>query len=109
MAGRGAVFRSPCGDQFDELERFFADASNITVGWSTAFKEKYGALDLSMKALPDTSLAASIDLLAEYDKARVIPSLLLYHPSRAVVLRTLEVLTTSDRRDFAGPARRGRC
>lgn len=54
----------------------------------------------------DDEVLASIDLLAEYNKARVIPSLLLYHPSRVVVLRALEVLMASDRRDFAGPARR---
>jgi hypothetical protein len=36
----------------------------------------------------------------------VIPSLLLYHPSRAVVVRTLEVLGSSGRSDFAGAARR---
>lgn len=51
--------------QFDELERFFADASNITVGWTTAVKEKYASLDLTMKALADTSLAASIEQLAK--------------------------------------------
>lgn len=67
------------------------------------------ALESLVAALGSTSddeVLASIDLLAEYNKARVIPSLLLYHPSRAVVLRALEVLTASDRRDFAGPARR---
>lgn len=67
------------------------------------------ALESLVAALGSTSddeVLASIDLLAEYDKSRVIPSLLLYHPSRAVVLRTLEVLMNSDRRDFVGPARR---
>jgi AAA family ATP:ADP antiporter len=67
------------------------------------------ALESLITALGSTSddeVLASIDLLAEYDKARVIPSLLLYHPSRAIVLRALEVLMASDRRDFAGPARR---
>jgi len=67
------------------------------------------ALESLVAALGSTSddeVLASIDLLAEYNKTRVIPSLLLYHPSRVVVLRALEVLTASDRRDFAGPARR---
>jgi AAA family ATP:ADP antiporter len=67
------------------------------------------ALELLVAALgasSDDEVLASIDLLADYNRVRVIPSLLLYHPSRAVVLRTLEVLMASDRRDFAGPARR---
>ncbi len=54
----------------------------------------------------DDEVLAAIDLLADYDRVRVIPSLLLYHPSRPIVLRALEVLGRSDRRDFTGPARR---
>jgi AAA family ATP:ADP antiporter len=54
----------------------------------------------------DDEVLASIDLLADYDRVHVIPSLLLYHPSRTVVLRALEVLASSNRHDYAGPARR---
>jgi hypothetical protein len=49
---------------------------------------------------------ATIDLLCAYDRAHVIPALLLFHPSRAVVIRTLEVFASSGRRDYAGAARR---
>jgi hypothetical protein len=51
--------------QFDELERFFAESSNITAGWAMSTKEKHGTFDLAMKALADTSLADSIDQLAK--------------------------------------------
>ena len=67
------------------------------------------ALESLVAALGSDSedeVLASIDLLADYNRVRVIPSLLLYHPSRTVVLRALEVLGSSDRRDYAGPARR---
>lgn len=64
------------------------------------------ALISSLGSESDDEVLASIDLLVAYERVNVIPSLLLYHPSRAVVLRTLDVLTSSKRRDFAGPARR---
>jgi AAA family ATP:ADP antiporter len=64
------------------------------------------SLVAALGSAEDDEVLASIDLLAEYNKARVIPSLLLFHPSRVVVLRALEVFMASDRKDFAGPARR---
>jgi AAA family ATP:ADP antiporter len=54
----------------------------------------------------DDEVLAAIDLLADYDRVRAIPSLLLYHPSRIVVLRTLEIFAREKRTDFAGAARR---
>jgi AAA family ATP:ADP antiporter len=72
------------------------------------------ALDLrSMESLVaalgsenDDEVLAAIDLLGDYDRVRAIPSLLLYHPSRVVVLRTLEVFARAKRTDFTGAARR---
>ncbi|HKU38814.1 MAG TPA: hypothetical protein VJR89_11725 [Polyangiales bacterium] len=67
------------------------------------------ALESLVAALGSDSedeVLASIDLLADYARVRVIPSLILYHPSRTVVLRALEVLASSDRRDYEAPARR---
>jgi AAA family ATP:ADP antiporter len=54
----------------------------------------------------DDEVLATIDLLVDFDRAHVIPALLLLHPSRAVVVRTLEVLANSGRKDFLGAARR---
>jgi hypothetical protein len=72
------------------------------------------ALDLrSMESLVsalgsenDDEVLAAIDLLEGYDRVRAISSLLLYHPSRVVVLRTLEVFARAKRNDFTGAARR---
>lgn len=54
----------------------------------------------------DEEVLATLDLLVEYDRARLVPPLLLYHPSRAVVLRTLEILGEGDRDDYLSIARR---
>ena len=57
------------------------------------------ALDLrSMEALvaalssdDDAEVLAALDLVADYDKSRLIPLLILYHPSPVVVLRAFEI------------------
>jgi AAA family ATP:ADP antiporter len=54
----------------------------------------------------DDEVLAAIDLLGDYDRVRAIPALMLYHPSRVVVLRTLEVFARAKRTDFTGAARR---
>ncbi|MEY4582804.1 MAG: hypothetical protein RL701_7507, partial [Pseudomonadota bacterium] len=54
----------------------------------------------------DDEVLATITLLVDYDLAHMIPALLLYHPSRAVVLRALEVFANAKRRDYYGTARR---
>lgn len=54
----------------------------------------------------DDEVLATLDLLVDYERTHAVPALILFHPSRAVVVRALEVLAASDRRDFAGTARR---
>lgn len=54
----------------------------------------------------DDAVLATIKLLEDYDRARMIPALLLYHPSREVVLRTLEVFERAGRQDYSAAARR---
>jgi hypothetical protein len=54
----------------------------------------------------DEAVLATIALLEDYDRAHMIPALLLYHPSREIVLRTLEVLERAGRHDFSAAARR---
>ena len=48
----------------------------------------------------DSEVLAALDLLADQNRARLIPALILYHPSADVVLRALEIMSISDRRDF---------
>lgn len=48
----------------------------------------------------DVRVLAALDTLAGQGKVKLIPSLLLYHPSPDVATRTLELLAASGRRDF---------
>ncbi|MBX3193182.1 MAG: MFS transporter [Labilithrix sp.] len=48
----------------------------------------------------DFDVLASLELLAEQHRERLIPALILYHPSRDVVLRALEIFTDMGRTDF---------
>lgn len=48
----------------------------------------------------DSEVLATLDLLAEQDRTRLIPALILYHPSSKVVTRSLELFARSGREDF---------
>ncbi|MFK7985219.1 MAG: hypothetical protein AB8I08_04235 [Sandaracinaceae bacterium] len=68
-----------------------------------------GSLESMMSSLNsgwNEEVLATLDLLEEYGRAKVIPALILYHPSREVVLRALEIFAAADRTDFAPVARR---
>jgi ATP/ADP translocase len=61
-------------------------------------------LELLLSALSaedDTEVIAALDLFAAYRKVHLVPALVLYHPSREVVLRAFELLQGSARRDVA--------
>jgi AAA family ATP:ADP antiporter len=49
---------------------------------------------------------AAMDLLASQRRARLVPSLILYHDAPAVLIRALEVIATPDRRDWVELAQR---
>ncbi len=49
--------------QLDEVERFFVEASRISVGLALDRDKKAARLDLVLEALPNTHLAKDIDLL----------------------------------------------
>ena len=60
------------------------------------------SLESLMEALNspnDREVLAALDLLAEQDRTRLIPALLLYHPAPPVVIRTLELFTAAGRDD----------
>lgn len=68
-----------------------------------------GALEMLFEGLNssrDIEVLASLELLAEQHRERLIPALILYHPSRDVVLRSLELFTQHDRSDFVSIADR---
>ena len=54
----------------------------------------------------DVEVIASLELLAEQHRERLIPALILYHPSRDVVMRSLEIFTDMGRVDFVSIADR---
>jgi AAA family ATP:ADP antiporter len=67
------------------------------------------ALELLMTSLNserDEEVLSTLELLVSYERQRLVPALLLHHPSRAVALRTLEILSESGRTDFVSVARR---
>lgn len=68
-----------------------------------------GSLESLMQSLNserDEEVLATLDVLVDYQRTRLIPALLLYHPSRAVVMRALELFADDERRDFTSVARR---
>jgi AAA family ATP:ADP antiporter len=89
-----------------------------------AFRRKLQSGGLSAEGVPDLDLGAleailsafnssrdaevtgAIDLLASQGRAKLIPALILYHPSSTVVLRGFEALTAAARSDIVPIARR---
>jgi ATP:ADP antiporter, AAA family len=58
------------------------------------------ALFSALNSQSDGEVIAAMDLLAEEEKAGLIPALILYHPSKAVVLRAFDLFVASGREDF---------
>ena len=48
----------------------------------------------------DATVVAALDVFAEQERVHLIPALILYHPSRPVVLRALEMFALARRQDF---------
>ena len=53
-----------------------------------------------LNSADDSEVIAALDMFAEQERSHLIPALVLYHPSDAVVLRALELFTVSGRQDF---------
>lgn len=64
------------------------------------------ALFSGLNSRDDREVVAAMDLLAEERRVRLIPALILFHPSRAVVLRALALFGASGRTDFVPVADR---
>jgi len=61
-----------------------------------------GALETLLKALnsaDDAEVLTAMELLVAYQRTHLIPGLILFHPSREVVLRALEYFADSDRKN----------
>lgn len=57
------------------------------------------ALLAALNSPDDSQVLAALDLLAATGRAHIVPALILYHPSPAVVERALSVFITARRRD----------
>jgi ATP:ADP antiporter, AAA family len=61
--------------------------------------ETLEALLSALSAEDDAEVTAALDLFEAYEKTRLIPALILYHPARSVVLRAFELFETAPRPD----------
>ncbi|HVU04399.1 MAG TPA: hypothetical protein VHE30_21725 [Polyangiaceae bacterium] len=57
------------------------------------------ALIAALSSHNDAEVRASLDLLAAYGRTNLVPALILYHPSSAVVLRAFELFSREGRPD----------
>ncbi len=64
------------------------------------------ALIASLSSSDDLVVTGALQLLARQQRGRVIPAVLLYHPSKSVVLQALEIFADSGRTDFIPIAQR---
>lgn len=62
--------------------------------------ESLEALFAALNSANDAEVVSAIQILREEGRARLIPALILYHPSRQVVLSALEVFASTERKDF---------
>ncbi len=60
-----------------------------------SFETLLGALS----SADDTEVIAALELFDSYGKTDVVPALILYHPSRQVVLRAFDLFARTERRD----------
>lgn len=64
------------------------------------------ALIAGLSSEEDAVVLSAIELLDASGRANLLPPLILYHPSPAVVTRALDVMSAADRRDFVPLTRR---
>lgn len=64
------------------------------------------ALFAALSSPDDGEVLAALELLASQGRARLVPALLLHHPSKAIVLRTLALLAPTGRTDWVALADR---
>ncbi len=64
------------------------------------------ALIGALSSRKDAAVVGALDLLAAQNRGRLVPSLVLYHPSKTVVLRALDIFVRERRTDFVPVADR---
>jgi ATP:ADP antiporter, AAA family len=89
------------------LRRHYLDLFRATLSTAGGVRPELPALDVrsletligALNSSDDREVLATLDLLEAQDRTRLLPALILYHPSPAVVLRALDLLRASGRRD----------
>jgi len=64
------------------------------------------ALIAALSSKKDAEVLGALDLLAAQERGRLIPSLVLFHPSKPIVLHALDLLVREGRTDFVPVADR---
>jgi len=92
-----------------DLKRHYLDLFREALGQEVAAtRREFPALDMAsletllatLNASDDRQVVAALEILSMEGKLGVVPALLLYHPSPAVVVQTLEHFTAAGRVDF---------
>jgi ATP/ADP translocase/HEAT repeat protein len=92
-----------------DLKKHYLDLFRETLGREVvATRRDFPALDMAsletllatLNASDDRQVVAALEILAVEGKLGVVPALLLYHPSPAVVTQALELFAAAGRPDF---------
>ncbi len=91
------------------LRKHYLDLFRETLSaGQVATRREFPSLDMAsletllttLNSADDRQVGAALEILGSQGKVDVVPALLLYHPSPAVVIQTLEVFSGSGRTDF---------
>jgi len=91
-----------------DLKRHYLDLFRQTLGRETTTRREFPALDMAsletllatLNASDDRQVVAALEILSLEGKLAVVPALLLYHPSPAVVTEALELFSAAGRTDI---------
>ena len=64
------------------------------------------ALMMALSSHDDVEVVTALDMFALHDKSKLVPALILYHPSHSVVLRALSLFSDGSRPDVQAVAER---
>jgi ATP:ADP antiporter, AAA family len=104
-AGLGGIWVAIAGG----LRRHYLDVFRSAI-WEGRIDDRGDLPELDLNALEalisalnspkDAEVICALDLLAAQKRQRLIPALILYHPSRSIVLRALDLMSKEGRTDF---------
>lgn len=96
--GLALMLRGPYFDLFRNTLQ--EEARRVYQGFPDLDRSSLEALIATLNSVNDREVLAALDSLEGEGKVRLVPALILYHPSPEVVVRSLELLAAHDRRDI---------